>query len=892
MQQRSDFAGKDGYTWWVGEVENVDDPAGLGRVKVRILGWYTGHQTKEDYTKTVPTSTLPWATVLLPTDKAQVKNAGTGTELQSGAWVLGFFLDGEEAQLPCVMGALRGFQTKADDKRTTVADGTQAEKRAVNPNQAAMDGTEINSGSPLVKIQSEQPSDVNGGQEESRGTGISTAEQTTEGNAVSNPIKPPTQAQSIADGAVGPAGDGFEKDMTRMLTELGTMASSLATNPAGTFVSMITGKSVSGDKMLEHLGKIFNFISGGLSGILAPLKEFLAEVIAKVVNQIVKIVSKFIPLAVLMGIMDLLQTILDLFCITPPGWLGLVQSALGDVSGFANSMANMIVDKVVQSSIGQLIQNKVQGITDRILGGIKSATEKVGQIASTVVKGINTAKALAKKAREIGDTLQQIFSIDFTSLDWGDLIGFIKMLLGLFVKKDCGRKIKRPKSKQWFPLLGSTDCDNLSTFIMSTPYASVADYSGDSSGKSYINSLFEGIDPTLMAVQGWLNGTKHIEDATPGKFKSIVQGPGGVTKFQDSYGNEHTNVPNNETKIIARDQCTDVKGNKCVTIEGDYNLKVMGNFNLEVIGAFNENMSNGPQAEASGSSKKPPNDKEKTSGGGVSTGQPDKDAQAQEDAILKGVKKEERKLDKLEKEENKKADFSYARQVPWDGYDYPRVPGADKYGRHPNGAQLKGQVQDKKEQKSAEVIAGDHNVAYTGDVSIQGNKVKLTAISNFNINGSTIRLEGNTIQNVADGEITNEANWISSFLNAGRFEFVGLFNVFPGLIGQFSVVKGSIVDITCDVPFPGTTPPVHMRIGVGNTLPTAMADIILGTSGAHFTFVTSATGAIGEIVSSPGGAIVNQVTTGLASYGVGTGFMATGCAVGPHQVYGLPLLLN
>ena len=124
------------------------------------------------------------------------------------------------------------------------------------------------------------------------------------------------------------------------------------------------------------------------------------------------------------------------------------------MSGFANSMANMIVDKVVQSSIGQLIQNKVQGITDRILGGIKSATEKVGQIASTVVKGINTAKALASKARQIGDTLQQIFSIDFTSLDWGDLIGFIKMLLGLFVKKDCGRKIKRPKSKQWAPIVG------------------------------------------------------------------------------------------------------------------------------------------------------------------------------------------------------------------------------------------------------------------------------------------------------------------------------------------------------------------------------------------------------------------------------------------------------
>jgi hypothetical protein len=30
----------------------------------------------------------------------------------------------------------------------------------------------------------------------------------------------------------------------------------------------------------------------------------------------------------------------------------------------------------------------------------------------------------------------------------------------------------------------------------------------------------------------------------------------------------------------------------------------------------------------------------------------------------------------------------------------------------------------------------------------------------------------------------------------------------------------------------------------------------------------------------------------MASYSVGAGFMATGCAFGPHQVYGLPLLLN
>ena len=55
MRTRSDFLGRDGYTWWVGEVESNQDPSELGRVKVRILGWYTGSHDKETYTKELPT---------------------------------------------------------------------------------------------------------------------------------------------------------------------------------------------------------------------------------------------------------------------------------------------------------------------------------------------------------------------------------------------------------------------------------------------------------------------------------------------------------------------------------------------------------------------------------------------------------------------------------------------------------------------------------------------------------------------------------------------------------------------------------------------------------------------------------------------------------------------
>ena len=124
MGVRTDYLGRDTFTWWVGEVEEIRDPAELGRIKVRILGWYTGNREGQAYLKEVPPEILPWATVLLPTDQPQTKAAGTTTELQPGAWVLGFFLDGEEAQLPVVMGAFRGFAQEKSDGATTIAVAT------------------------------------------------------------------------------------------------------------------------------------------------------------------------------------------------------------------------------------------------------------------------------------------------------------------------------------------------------------------------------------------------------------------------------------------------------------------------------------------------------------------------------------------------------------------------------------------------------------------------------------------------------------------------------------------------------------------------------------------------------------------------------------------------
>ena len=910
MRERTDYLGRDGYTWWIGEVENIKDPSKLGRVQVRILGWYTGHKAKQAYTKEMPTKVLPWAPVLRPCDKAQTGATGATSELQPGAWVMGFFLDGDEAQLPIVMGAFRGFQVKEDpSKKTTAADGTVAEEKATNtPQKKDLAGNERNDGHPFPKRQATTPPDPAGsGMEESRGA-ISTAEETLPGNAVTNPAKPPVQAQSIADGVAGAGGEGFKIDLERQLTELGNMAATLGSGPGG-FISLATGKKVAGDKVMEHMGKIMNFLAGGIAGILAPLKEMLAKLIAEVVGAIVKIISSFVPLVVINTIMMFLEMIFDIFCMKKPMWLGLVQAAISDVSAFANNIATQIVDKIADKLKG--VDSAVKGVTNRILSGITSTMNRVKDIAGDVIAAVDMAKGIAGAARSIGDAVTMIMEFDFTSLDWSGLIKLIFAIIAMFFKKDCGRKIKRPKSKAWYPLIGTTTCGgSINEAIVGTPFSSFDDgVTGSGGGGSYIDKMFTAINTDLMEVVTHLNGAKDINDATPGIEKQIKQGPGGVCTFQDAHGNEHKNVPNNETKIIAKDKCETIKGNYVLTVEGDFYLKVMGNYHEEVTGAKNDNASQGPQAKSEGKTKNPDKADAKT----------DLDAQSQ-----KVVDRTENKKTKIaaqgtdvtadlnvggaDKSSTKKKqdmiNMVHIKQTERDQYfkalpgghfypvdEIPYHPEADHHGRVPWGSQLAGKLEDKKEQKSGSRKEGDHEIAYTGDVSIQGAKVKITGINSIAFNSQTIKTEANTIENVASGEITNEANWISSFLNSGRFEIVAVFNPLKALSGQFTFVCGAIVDITTDLPIPGLAPPTQTRICLGTSMPASMNDILMGSAaGVHSTFIASPTGVIAEFV--PTGALLNQVATGLIHTGVGTGYMATGCGLGPHQVYGLPLLLN
>jgi len=104
------FMGLDGFVWFIGVVENRSDPAKLGRVQVRCLGYHT-----EDLND-IPSADLPWAHVMHPVTDPSMQGLGnTPSFLVEGSWVVGFFRDANEKQQPIIMGSLPGNpQTEAD----------------------------------------------------------------------------------------------------------------------------------------------------------------------------------------------------------------------------------------------------------------------------------------------------------------------------------------------------------------------------------------------------------------------------------------------------------------------------------------------------------------------------------------------------------------------------------------------------------------------------------------------------------------------------------------------------------------------------------------------------------------------------------------------------------
>ena len=105
------------FLWWVGQIaddstwrENINEgnyedkysiPGWGKRYKVRIIGLHDQGETE------IPSDQLPWANIMYPvTGGGFQANSGASSQLRQGNMVFGFFLDGQDQQVPVIMGVL------------------------------------------------------------------------------------------------------------------------------------------------------------------------------------------------------------------------------------------------------------------------------------------------------------------------------------------------------------------------------------------------------------------------------------------------------------------------------------------------------------------------------------------------------------------------------------------------------------------------------------------------------------------------------------------------------------------------------------------------------------------------------------------------------------------
>ena len=107
---KSNFLGRDGFRWWIGQIppskswllQRKKRPEAWGnRVKVRIMGYHPQNTTE------LSDDDLPWATVILPTNNGSGR-AGFKKPIRvnQGDICIGFFLDGDDAQQPVIIGVI------------------------------------------------------------------------------------------------------------------------------------------------------------------------------------------------------------------------------------------------------------------------------------------------------------------------------------------------------------------------------------------------------------------------------------------------------------------------------------------------------------------------------------------------------------------------------------------------------------------------------------------------------------------------------------------------------------------------------------------------------------------------------------------------------------------
>lgn len=609
-----DFVGKDGFFWWFGEVVDDRDPLEIGRVKVRISGWYTDLEGK--FRDTMPDADLPWAVVLQPTDQGGQDGTGKSAgQLKPGAMVMGFFLDGQEAQQPVVMGVVRAY------KPGTVNGVVESIHGGGGPNDGKYDNTVNEARTNPVTGQAGSSNVV----PNSANSDVQ-SKPTAPGNPISNTGMPGSVAGLPAinpipsANAVAGSTNSFETHLRYQLKDIGATISTLVPKD-GDFVSVVDG-TVKNVKALT--GKVKNLISGVLSEVVAAVKELFVTTISGIIKALKLTSFLGIPFVYTTALSTIIKLVLDYLCQIDSSFLGGVLNALsGTVDQFVESMLGKAFDAIF---------SLVEDAYSKIISDILCAVEKLFAQLESIINAVTAAVSVAKTVSQVFKTGTSFFKslekISITNLS--SITSLLALIIGLLPTL-CDRTAPGGDIQTAFiPFLGSTECD-----VGSSPLG--RDSAGCGAGSSFggvnqatnsVNAMLAEADPYLTAITNYMNGSYMAQFSTPGREGSMFRLPSGITitdmksnnneasnhqqkvkaaaagkkpgkdkkvNAKDTIAGTHIQAPNPLSLVTEKDMAIMNKAMFQQTVDGDYKLKIVGNLDIEVGGRLAFKVNGGPQ---------------------------------------------------------------------------------------------------------------------------------------------------------------------------------------------------------------------------------------------------------------------------------------------------------
>jgi hypothetical protein len=399
------FVGRDGFIWWLGQIApestwkdnqpgfpvgTNSDIKGFGeRYRVRIMGYHTANIDE------IPDDELPWAYVMYPVTAGGGGRSGSqSANISQGDFVFGFFMDGEDAQMPVIMGILGNNEYAAVSKNITKArfvpfsGYTESDRVAYTSLNVDQGGEIVRQTGPKTEGPAQSQGD-NAGTPNNPTVNESSTQSNTKIDVASKkaaeeqsqPLAQPSDCEPIPLGKI-------QKDLQNTIVEIQKAQKSVYD-----FSKAITSD---GDFSIENIQEYINeklnlAIEKSSEGIKWIFKQIQKYVTDKV-NNSMKDFYYFLFPNERPELKKAVDTVNDLIaCLFRKFIKGLIASIGAFLQDSVNKIINgakCVIENLVANTLGQLIGEILREI-NKVLSGISSL---VGQTVSIVddVLGIIT----------------------------------------------------------------------------------------------------------------------------------------------------------------------------------------------------------------------------------------------------------------------------------------------------------------------------------------------------------------------------------------------------------------------------------------------------------------------------------------------------------------------